>query len=143
MTTAIIFSAKMTLTRAQYSVLRKSHLLCKLKDSRVFHSNSVLVESWKIKIPEFRRDRHLYVLYVITQKSFRLQVRLNIVGFSERLVEDLMLYRTEEGELKEGLSLFNICFRLMQLPDHCCDRLKTYKTAMVTTHRPGKEWKGI
>ena len=69
--------------------------------------------------------------------------RLNIVGFSERLVEDLMLYRTEEGELKGGLSLFNICFRLTQLPDHCCDRLKTYKTAMVTTHRPGKEWKGI
>lgn len=78
MTTAITFSAKMTLTRAQYSVLRKSHLLRKLKDSRVFHSNSVLVESWKIKIPEFRRDRHLYVLYVlyvITQKSFRLQVK--------------------------------------------------------------------
>ena len=69
--------------------------------------------------------------------------RLNIVGFSERLVEDLMLYRTEEGELEGGLSLFNICFRLTQLPDHCCDRLKTYKTAMVTTHRPGKEWKGI
>ena len=75
MTTAITFSAKMTLTRAQYSVLRKSHLLRKLKDSRVFHSNSVLVESWKIKISEFRRDRHLYVLYVITQKSFRLQVK--------------------------------------------------------------------
>lgn len=69
--------------------------------------------------------------------------RLNIVGFSERLVEDLMLYRTEEGELKGGLSLFNICFRLTQLPDHFCDRLKTYKTAMVTTRRPGKEWKGI
>ena len=69
--------------------------------------------------------------------------RLNIVGFSERLVEDLMLYRTEEGELKGGLPLFNIFFRLTQLPDHCCDRLKTYKTAMVTTHRPGKEWKGI
>ena len=134
MTTAIIFSAKMTLTRAQYSVLRKSHLLCKLKDSRVFHSNSVLVESWKIKIPEFRRDRQVFPSAGQT---------LNIVGFSERLVEDLMLYRTEEGELKGGLSLFNICFRLTQLPDHCCDRLKTYKTAMVTTHRPGKEWKGI
>ena len=74
MTTAITFSAKMTLTRAQsiLSILRKSHLLRKLKDSRVFYSNSVLVESWKIKIPEFRRDRHLYV---ITQKSFRLQVK--------------------------------------------------------------------
>ena len=36
--------------------------------------------------------------------------RLNIAGFSERLVEDLMLYRTEEGELKRGLSLFNIFF---------------------------------
>ena len=72
MKTAITFSAKMTLTRAQYSVLRKLHLLHKLKDSRVFCSNSVLVESWKIKIPEFRRDRHLYV---ITQKSFRLQVK--------------------------------------------------------------------
>ena len=71
MTTAISFSAKMRLTSAQYSVLGKSHLLCKLKDSRVFHSNSVLLESWKIRIPEFRRDRHLYVLYVlyvITQK---------------------------------------------------------------------------
>ena len=75
MTTAITFFFFFTLTRAQYSVLRKSHLLRKLKDSRVFHSNSVLVESWKIKIPEFRRDRLLYVLYVITQKSFRLQVK--------------------------------------------------------------------
>lgn len=76
-------------------------------------------------------------------RALRDHAKVNIVRFSERLVEDLMLYRTEEGELKGGLSLFNICFRLTQLPDHCCDRLKTYKTAMVTTHRPGKEWKGI
>ena len=40
--------------------------------------------------------------------------RLKIVGFSGRLDEDLMLYRTEEEEPKGGLSLFNIFFFVLR-----------------------------